>query len=83
MEEFYTFLDTVHAYRYVPEAVSEIVMEEVSTFLRTGKTPESCADVIQSRVSIYLSENDWRRMIHTPTSFRISCNESKTGSVSP
>lgn len=58
LEEFYTFLDTVHAYSYVPTAVKEIVMEEVSIFLGTGKTAESCADVIQSRVSIYLSENE-------------------------
>lgn len=58
LDEFYTFLDSIHAYSYVPTAVKEIVMEEVSIFLGTGKTAEACADVIQSRVSLYLSEND-------------------------
>ena len=58
MEEFYTFLDTVHAYRYVPSMVGEIVMEEVSVYLGTGKSAADCADAIQSRVSIWLSEHE-------------------------
>lgn len=38
--------------------LSKIIREEESRLLAGAATPESCADVIQSRVSIYLSEND-------------------------
>ena len=57
-EEFCEFLDTVPVYRTVPAEIQAIVMEEVTAFLGMGKTAESAADIIQSRVSIWLSEHE-------------------------
>ena len=57
-EEFCEFLDTVPAYRTVPAEIQEIVMEEVTAFLGMGKTAESTADIVQSRVGLWLSEHE-------------------------
>ncbi len=57
-EEFCEFLDTVPAYRTVPAEIQEIVMEEVTAFLGMGKTAEVTADIVQSRVGIWLSEHE-------------------------
>ena len=40
----------------IPYEVSSIINEEISTFLGGAKTAGECAKVIQSRVSILLSE---------------------------
>ena len=40
----------------IPYEVSSIINEEISTFLGGAKTAEECAKIIQSRISILLSE---------------------------
>ena len=56
-----TLLDDVLGYPMidaVPETVTEIANEEVSAFLGGVGTAEDCAKKIQSRVSIWIAEND-------------------------
>lgn len=42
----------------VPEEITNIVTEEISSFTSGVKTAEDCARVIQSRVSIWLAEHE-------------------------
>jgi len=42
---------------HVPEDVAAIIEEEISAYLGSDKSAEACADMIQSRVSIYLAEH--------------------------
>ncbi|MBQ3862281.1 MAG: hypothetical protein II779_17305, partial [Clostridia bacterium] len=56
-----TLLDEVLGYPMidaVPETVTEIAGEEISAFLGGVGTAEDCAKKIQSRVSIWIAEND-------------------------
>ena len=41
----------------IPDEINNIVNEEISTFLGGVKDAESCADVIQSRVNLWLAEH--------------------------
>lgn len=41
----------------LPEQVLNIINEEITSYLSGAKTAEACAKVIQSRVGIYLAEN--------------------------
>ncbi len=43
---------------FADAAVTEIVNEEISAYLGGAQTAEKCADIIQSRVSLWLSEHD-------------------------
>jgi len=55
-----TFLDTVGSpltSAVLPADVSAIIEEEISAYLGSTKSAEACADMIQSRVSIYLAEH--------------------------
>ena len=40
------------------DVIADILSEEITSFFGGAKTAEECASVIQSRVSIYLSENE-------------------------
>jgi hypothetical protein len=40
------------------DVIADILSEEITSFFGGTKTAEECARVIQSRVSIYLSENE-------------------------
>jgi len=40
------------------DVIADILSEEITSFFGGAKTSEECASVIQSRVSIYLSENE-------------------------
>jgi hypothetical protein len=40
------------------DVIADILSEEITSFFGGAKTAEECARVIQSRVSIYLSENE-------------------------
>lgn len=40
------------------DVIADILSEEITSFFGGAKTAEECADIIQSRVSIYLSENE-------------------------
>jgi len=56
MNEMYDFIDTARVFPYIPQAVIDIVDEEISTFLGTGKSSEETAKVVQRRVSLYFDE---------------------------
>lgn len=54
------FLDSVGApltSTSLPEEVSSIISEEISSFLGGTKSATDCANMIQNRVSLYLAEN--------------------------
>ncbi|MBR5313548.1 MAG: hypothetical protein IKU40_11780 [Clostridia bacterium] len=40
------------------DVIADILSEEITSFFGGTKTAEECADIVQSRVSIYLSENE-------------------------
>ncbi len=42
----------------VPSELSDIINEEISAFLSGVRTAENCAEIIQSRVSIWLAEHE-------------------------
>ncbi len=58
IDEVYDFLDHVNVFPYIPSDIKAIVDEEMSVFLGSSKTAEETAEIIQSRVSIYLSEKE-------------------------
>ncbi len=56
-----TWLDEDVGVRYsgiLPEEVTDIVNEEISAYLAGARDAEACANIIQSRVSIWLSEHE-------------------------
>lgn len=59
--EFLDFLDNIAGQPILTlsdDVITEILTEEFTSFFGGAKTAEECADIIQSRVSIYLSENE-------------------------
>lgn len=42
----------------LPDEITDIVEEEISAYLGGVRTAEACADIIQSRVSLWLSEHE-------------------------
>ena len=59
--EFLDFLDNIAGQpisTLSDDVITEILSEEITSFFGGAKTAEECANVIQSRVSIYLSENE-------------------------
>ncbi|WP_026524266.1 ABC transporter substrate-binding protein [Butyrivibrio sp. MB2005] len=52
-----SFIKSVDKVDQSNDKISEIIEEEVGAFFEGQKTAEEVADIIQSRVSIYLSEN--------------------------
>jgi len=59
-ERIFDVLDTVGfslISSMVPNDVTAIINEELSAYLGSDKSAEACADMIQSRVSIYLAEH--------------------------
>lgn len=59
--EFLDFLDNIAGQpisTLSDDVITEILTEEITSFFGGAKTAEECANVIQSRVSIYLSENE-------------------------
>ena len=42
----------------IPEEITAIVNEEISTYLGGAKDAKTCADVIQSRVNLWLAEHE-------------------------
>ena len=58
--EFIDFLDNIAGQpvsTISDDVIADILAEEITSFFGGAKTAEECAGVIQSRVSIYLSEN--------------------------
>lgn len=54
------FLDSdagTSAVDFTPDGIAEIIDEEISVMLGKGSSEEECAKAVQSRVSIWLSEN--------------------------
>ncbi len=59
--EFLDFLDNIAGQpvsTLSDDVIADILSEEITSFFGGAKTAEECAAVIQSRVSIYLSENE-------------------------
>ncbi len=56
-EFFADFVKSVEKVEYPDDKVTEILEEEAGAYYEGQKTAEEVADIIQSRVSIYLSEN--------------------------
>ncbi|MBQ7931605.1 MAG: hypothetical protein IJ334_11390 [Clostridia bacterium] len=42
----------------IPDEITDIVKEEIATYLTGVKDARTCADVIQSRVKIWLAEHE-------------------------
>lgn len=42
----------------LPDEITDIVNEEISAFLAGARSAETCADILQSRVSLWLSEHE-------------------------
>lgn len=53
---FESFLDNINVCTYIPQTVIDIVNEEISVYCNTKRSAEETSKIIQSRVSIYLSE---------------------------
>lgn len=56
-QEFSEWVNALNPLKPTPQAVQEIVREELSVFYSDGRSAEDSARIIQSRVGIYLSEN--------------------------
>ncbi len=56
MEELYAYIQNIRTCWYYDETVYNILMEEMGMVLAGDQTPEEAAKMIQSRASIYLSE---------------------------
>jgi ABC-type glycerol-3-phosphate transport system substrate-binding protein len=56
ISETVEFCDTVDVFAQIPQSIIDIVDEDISAFLASAKTAEETARLIQSRVSLYLSE---------------------------
>lgn len=56
MGRFRTYLEGIRTAYYYNETVYNIMMEEIEVYLAGDCTAEECGNMIQSRVSIYLSE---------------------------
>lgn len=56
MDTLYDCIQQIDTAYYYDAAVEQILMEEAEMFLAGDQTAEKAADMIQSRVSIYLSE---------------------------
>lgn len=56
IDEVYAYLDSAKILDPIPQAVIDIVEEEMTMYLASAKTAEETAKVIQNRVSIYLNE---------------------------
>ena len=50
------YLNSITGMPAIPDKALEIIQEELTVFLGGGKTAEETANVIQSKISIYLSE---------------------------
>jgi len=57
IENFFDTMGTPIGGAVLPAEVSTIIEEEISAYLGSTKSAEACADMIQSRVSIYLAEH--------------------------
>ena len=42
----------------IPDEINDIVNEEIRTYLTGMKDAKTCADVIQSRVNLWLAEHE-------------------------
>ena len=56
LEKFYDLLNRTEQFVYYDSAISDIIQEEAQTYFAGSKTSRQVADLIQSRVSLYLSE---------------------------
>jgi hypothetical protein len=55
--EFLAIVEKADELLYMDTAVQKIIEEEVAPYFRGQKSVEEVADIIQSRVDIYLKEN--------------------------
>lgn len=56
-KQFYELVKATSKSNLWDEAIVSIISEEVEGYLAGQKSPEEVADIIQSRVSIYLNES--------------------------
>lgn len=57
VEEFLAFVEKADELQYQDTAIQKIIEEEVKPYFEGQKSVEEVADIIQSRVDIYLKEN--------------------------
>ena len=57
MEEVRALVEKADTVAYTNQALVNIIEEEVSAYFADQKTADEVADIIQSRVSVYLKEN--------------------------
>lgn len=57
IDKLNAYIDTCTLLKGHDDAISDIASEEYSAFIAGDKTADECAELIQNRVSIYLSEN--------------------------
>ncbi len=59
-KNYLDFIDTVGSplSEVIPNEITDIIKEELSTYENTSRTAEETAKILQSRVSIYLSERE-------------------------
>lgn len=55
-QEFADWINALNPLKPTPQAVQDIIREELSVFYSDGRSAEDTARIIQSRVGIYLSE---------------------------
>ena len=56
-QKFYDYVTSINTLYEEEGAISNIIIEETSAFFSGQKTAEEVADIIQSRVNIYINEN--------------------------
>lgn len=56
IDEVMRILENAHARMMIDENISRIINEETGAFYAGQKTAEETADIIQSRVSVYIRE---------------------------
>ncbi len=62
-EDYHAFLDFIDdagspVAEKIPSEVREMIFEELSTYVNSDRTAEKTAEILQSRISIYLSERE-------------------------
>ncbi len=57
VDQFVSFVESVDKQSYYNEAIQNIVLEESAAFFEGQKSAENVANIIQSRIQVYVNEN--------------------------
>ena len=57
VDDYISFVESVNKPNYYNEAIQNIISEEAAAFYEGQKSAEDVANIIQSRVQIYVNEN--------------------------